>query len=174
MAGFGRQEYRLVGSDFLESAPLVINGEADLPTSAERAFELLASSDWSDWYPSMTNYGWSTPAPHGEGSTRGMAVRNRPPYVQQVIDWEPGLRMLFCEIRGGDMNLAAAAEEFLLLPTSEASCQLRWRYATEARGMTKRFMGLARFMFKVHPLAGRLQRQVPLKFARYVRDRSDY
>lgn len=169
---YGRQQYRLVGPEFMGAAPDGYTGETTVPVPAAEAFRLLVESDWSDWYPGVREAGWTSEPPHGEGSRFGLYRRNMPPYESSVVVWQPGRHLFLSMTRGGSLEFAAGAEEFMFQPLSETSCHLRWRVVYETRGVASILSRLLRPLAKAHPVPRAVARRVPRQFAKYAASRA--
>jgi len=70
--------YRLRSEDgsFVERAPVVVRAEVSVPASPEAVWPAFAdAAAWPRWFSGMKDAHYTSPAPHGVGSTRHVEVQ---------------------------------------------------------------------------------------------------
>lgn len=108
---------------FLDHSPRRIEHALEIAAPAERVFALAAGERFHDWLTELVACEWTSPAPHGVGSTRivaldTLAVRER------FVAWEPGRRLAFV-IEECTVPLVRRMMEHLAIePLGEARCRL--------------------------------------------------
>ncbi len=85
-----------VGLDFIDSAPFRFVSTVDLAITPEQVFEVLDDAEsWPQWATAITKVTWTSPQPHGVGTTRtgdmrGGIVGDGAAVAQQVRRAPPG------------------------------------------------------------------------------------
>src|SRR3954452_13613709 len=65
-----------VGLDFIDSAPFRFVSTVDLTIMPEQVFEVLDDAEsWPQWATAITKVTWTSPQPHGVGTTRTVNMR---------------------------------------------------------------------------------------------------
>jgi hypothetical protein len=65
-----------VGLDFIDSAPFRFVSTVDLTITPEQLFEVLDDAEsWPQWATAITKVTWTSPQPHGVGTTRTVDMR---------------------------------------------------------------------------------------------------
>lgn len=65
-----------VGLDFVDSAPFRFVSTVDLPITPEQVWEVLDDVEsWPHWATVITKVTWTSPQPHGVGTTRVVNMR---------------------------------------------------------------------------------------------------
>ncbi len=60
-----------VGLDFIDRAPFRFVSTVDLAITPEQLFEVLDDAEsWPHWATAITKVTWTSPQPHGVGTTR--------------------------------------------------------------------------------------------------------
>jgi len=127
-----------VGADYAMTGPNHNTLHRSIPASSDELFRCLedgeATKEWQG-----VNVEWTSRPPCGIGSTRTLKGLGQT-IEQSVLAWEPGKRMCFRNDRT-TLPLAAFAEDYLITPTTDSSCELRWHYAFEWGGPAKPVLG---------------------------------
>ncbi len=81
--------------DFPTRAPMVATASRQVPAPPDAVFDVLAdAAGWSAWFPGLTRASWTSPEPHGVGSTRRVEVG--PVAVdERFLAWDRGERFGF-------------------------------------------------------------------------------
>lgn len=115
-----------------------------VPASTDELFGCLEDVQATKEWQGLDVESTSRP-PHGIGSTRTLKGLGQT-IEQSVLAWEPGKRMCFRN-DSTTLPLGAFAEDYIITPTSDSTCELRWHYAFEWGGRAKpvfgRLFGLA-------------------------------
>ena len=65
-----------VGLDFIDSAPFRFVSTVELAITPEQVFEVLDDAEsWPQWATAITKVTWTSPPPHGVGTTRTVDMR---------------------------------------------------------------------------------------------------
>lgn len=129
-----RRTYRAVDPAFLDSAPVRGTTRRRLPVDAATAFRCLEDPDaWPRWLDAIDEVVWTSPEPKGAGTTRD--IKGKIGHISEYFfAWEDGRRMAFCFDQGTSPAFAAFAEDYVLEPLDQDSCELVWRWAAELAG----------------------------------------
>ena len=113
--------------DYIGRSTHRIENEAVIGAPADRVFELISSADhMSSWFHDFVSCRWTSPAPHGVGSTREVALKALT-VKERFLSWEPGRRLSFC-IYAMSLPLARHLVEDLQLEAVEPGrTRLRWQ-----------------------------------------------
>jgi uncharacterized protein YndB with AHSA1/START domain len=120
---------------FTATAPLCATVVRELPDPPERVFTVLADAPgWADWFPGMRTARWTSPGPHGVGSTREVTVG--PVRVdEEFLVWEPGERFAFTFL-ASNLPLARAGVELLeLTAVPGGRTRVSYTFAVEPTGL---------------------------------------
>lgn len=120
---------RPVGLDFIESAPLRFVYEVALDASSEEVFDILAATYWRPGF--VRDIVWTSPEPHGVGSTRTVVLNKWMGVCDKFIVWDPGKRFTFY-IKETTVPLARAlCEDYRLEPAGSGKTRLTYVVACE-------------------------------------------
>ncbi len=133
-----------VSADYATTGPNHNSLHRSISVSGDELFSCLEDGQASKQWQGL-DAEWTSPPPRGVGSTR--TLRGHGQTVEQyVLAWEPGRRLCFRNDRT-TLPLAACAEDYIITPTSDSACELRWHYAFDWGGRAMpvlvRLFGLA-------------------------------
>jgi len=122
-----------VEPSFLDTAPMRFKHEVDLDATPAKVFAIFDDeSSWPKWFHALHKVEWTSPAPHGVGSTRTATLATATLF-EHFYCWEPDRRCSFY-LTGTSMPLAhALAEDYLLEPTAPGKTRFTYRVAIEPR-----------------------------------------
>lgn len=127
-----------VDADYATTGPNHNILHRSIPASANELFSCLedgqATKEWQG-----LDAKWTSPPPHGIGSTRTLKGLGQT-IEQSVLAWEPGKRMCLRDDRT-TLPLTAFAQDYVITPTTDSTCALRWHYAFEWGGRAKPVLG---------------------------------
>ena len=135
-----------VGLDFIDSAPFRFVSTVDLNITPEQLFEVLDDAEsWPQWATAITKVTWTSPQPHGIGTTRTVDMRGgivgdvgAPPACGgEFLAWEPYSHMAFRFNEASTGSIAAFAEDYRIVPTA-SGCHLTWVMAMKPKGVAAR------------------------------------
>ena len=87
---------RAVGLDFIDSAPFRFVSTVDLAITPEQVWEVLDDAEsWPHWATVITKVTWTSPEPHGIGTTRVVNMRGGIVGDEEYLAWEPYAHMAF-------------------------------------------------------------------------------
>lgn len=132
----GRRWFSLdpVEKEFLDTAPLRLREEFEIPRTAERVWGDLTCESPMSWCRILQAVDWTSPRPFGVGTTRiarasgGFLVLR-----ERFFRWEEGRRYSFFVEEASVPGLRRHAEDFQVEPTSAISCRFTWTVAIELR-----------------------------------------
>ncbi len=142
------RQYREVGAEFLDSAPIRGTIRHEIPASAAATFASLEDPEaWPEWLDAITEVTWTSPKPFGVGTTRDIDMKLGD-VSEYFYAWEPGRRMAFYFVSGKSPMFAAFAEDYEVIPAGDDSCEIVWRYGVEMAGPAKVLNKVVAFGFK--------------------------
>lgn len=136
---------RTIDLDYAAAAPFCFLNEAVLPAPPERVWAVLTGDTWQHWFKDFVSVAWTSPPPHGVGSTR--EVKLKPLSVRETfLAWEPGRRFSF---RADEITLplVTAFMEDLTLTPREGGTHLSWRVSYTPRLGMRLIHPVARMIF---------------------------
>ncbi|GAC1396736.1 MAG: SRPBCC family protein [Mycobacterium sp.] len=127
-----------VGLDFIDSAPFRFLSTVDLSITPEPVFEVLDDAEsWPHWATAITKVTWTSPQPHGVGTTRTVDMRGGIVGEEEFLAWEPHSHMAFRFDKASTRSIAAFAEDYRIAPTA-AGCNLTGVMAMKPNGVAGR------------------------------------
>ncbi len=133
-----------VGLDFIDSAPFRFVSTVDLTITPEQVFEVLDDAEsWPHWATAITKVTWTSPQPHGVGTTRTVNMRGGIVGDEEFLAWEPYTHMAFRFNEASTGSIAAFAEDYRIVPTP-SGCHLTWVMAMKPNGVAARIGHVAR------------------------------
>ncbi|QYJ04990.1 SRPBCC family protein [Nocardioides panacisoli] len=156
-----------VGLDFLGTAPHRFRNSVELDVSPDQLWDVLTdAAAWPEWASVITRVTWTSPEPHGVGTTRTVAMRGGLVGEEEFLAWEPGRRMAFRFNAASTSAVRAFAELYEIEPTP-AGCRLTWTLAQEVGGPSRFTMPLGRPLLDIgfRRFLGNLQRYTARRFA---------
>lgn len=156
-----------VGLDFLGTAPHRFSNSVELDVSPDQLWDVLTdAAAWPEWASVITRVTWTSPEPHGVGTTRTVDMRGGLVGEEEFLAWEPGRRMAFRFNAASTSAVRAFAELYEIEPTP-AGCRLTWTLAQEVSGPSRLTMPLGRPLldFGFRRFLGNLQRYTARRFA---------
>jgi carbon monoxide dehydrogenase subunit G len=127
-----------VGLDFIDSAPYRFVSTVDLAVTSEQVFEILDDAEsWPQWATAITKVTWTSPQPHGVGTTRTVDMRGGIVGDEEFLAWEPFTHMAFRFNQASSRSIAAFAEDYRIVPTT-TGCHLTWVMAMQPNGVASR------------------------------------
>jgi len=134
-----------VGLEFIDTAPFRFVSTVDLPVSPEQVWEVLDDAEsWPHWATAITKVTWTSPQPHGVGTTRVVNMRGGITGDEQYLAWDPFSHMAFRFNEASTGSIAAFAEDYRIVQTP-GGCHLTWVMAMKPNGVAGRIgMSLGR------------------------------
>lgn len=124
--------------DFIDQAPFRFVSTVDLAITAEQLFEVLSDeTSWPHWATVITNVEWTSPEPHGVGTTRTVTMRGHIVGDEEFLAWEPFSRMAFRFNTSTSNAISAFAEDYRVVETADG-CHLTWVMAMKPSGLAGR------------------------------------
>ena len=128
------RELRAVDVEFATSGSNHTTLRQRIAAPADALFRCFEDGPaWKEWLG--WDVEWTSPKPFGIGTTRTL-TRRRQRIEETFLAWEDGRRINFRFDRT-TLPLAAFAEDYVIEPTGESSCELAWTYAYEWGGPLK-------------------------------------
>ncbi|MEU0539112.1 SRPBCC family protein [Nocardia sp. NPDC005978] len=120
---------RPVDLTFIATAPHRFANTVELNVTPAQVFEVLAEADsWPLWASVITGVTWTSPAPHGVGTTRTVRMRAGMVGNEEFLAWNPNTHMAFRFNESGTSGITAFAEDYRIVPTA-TGCRLTWTLA---------------------------------------------
>jgi len=134
-----------VGLDFIDTAPYRFVSTVDLAITPEQLWEVLDDAEsWPHWATVITKVTWTSPQPHGVGTTRVVNMRGGIVGDEEYLAWEPYSHLAFRFNEASTGSIAAFAEDYRIEPTANG-CHLTWVMAMKPNGAAARLgMSLGR------------------------------
>jgi carbon monoxide dehydrogenase subunit G len=127
-----------VGLTFIDDAPYRFVSTVDLPVTPEQAWEVLDDADsWPHWASVITKVTWTSPQPHGVGTTRTVTMRGGIVGDEEFLAWEPHAHMAFRFNEASTGSIRAFAEDYRIEATA-GGCHLTWVMAMAPNGLAAR------------------------------------
>jgi hypothetical protein len=155
---------RPVTLDFFTSAPQRFVTEVDLDCTPARLFAIMDDeASWPVWVsPGIQRVVWTSPRPHGEGTTRTVHMPGGLEVYEHFFLWNPGREVAFYLTGTTQKVWERFAERYEVTPVGTNGCRLRWTLAYEPAG------GFARAHFLVKPFMALALRFYLRKLKTYV------
>ncbi|MEP6625138.1 MAG: SRPBCC family protein [Acidimicrobiia bacterium] len=121
---------RPVDLDFLTDAPVKFTYEVELPAPVEAVFAAISAdpSTWT-WFPGLADGRYESPAPHGVGTKRAIALEGTA-YRETMLAWDVPGRWAYRVDASTDTTFLALAEDWVMEPRGTGSI-LQWTFAVE-------------------------------------------
>ncbi|BBX95881.1 SRPBCC family protein [Mycobacterium lacus] len=151
-----------VDLSFVETAPYRFRNAVELAITPEQLFEVLSDAEaWPRWAKVITKVTWTSPEPHGVGTTRTVDMRGGIVGNEEFLAWEPFTRMAFRFNECSTQAVAAFAEDYRV-EVIPGGCRLTWTMAQKAAGPPRLVM------FLVRPLLNLALRRFLTNLRRYT------
>lgn len=138
---------KAVDINFVETAPIRFVNQVELAVSPERVFSALeAEESWPKWFKTIKSVKWSSPEPHGIGSTRTLAFKGMTAYEKFIV-WEPGKRFTFYLTSMSAPFASAFCEDFQLEKSNGGKTKLTYTVACESGLILKLTGPVGRWLF---------------------------
>jgi hypothetical protein len=149
---------------FTERAPFRFENEAVIRASPERVFAIVATGERQiDWFKDFVDNRWTSPEPHGVGSTREVELKALT-VKERFLAWEPGRRLSF-HIYGITLPLVTAmVEDLRFEPAKDGATRLVWKAHYRPRLLVRAIHPVVRAVF------GDMFRQTLKRLGAYAAD----
>jgi uncharacterized protein YndB with AHSA1/START domain len=155
-----------VDLSFVETAHYRFVSTVDLAITPEQLFEVLADADsWPRWATAVANVTWTSPEPHGVGTTRTVTMRGGIVNDAEFLAWEQYSHIAFRLNHSTTKRLAAFVEDYQVQETP-SGCHITWIVAIKPHGLTTRFG-----MFVGRPIMARVFQRFLDNLRRYTDER---
>ncbi|GAB7105527.1 SRPBCC family protein [Streptomyces phaeofaciens JCM 4814] len=132
---------------FFATAPLHHARSVELPYPAEETWAALTGEGVSSWTKGMKRLTWTSPRPHGVGTTREIELGGDFVLRERFFRWEEGRRKTFTAVEGTKNIFRHLVEDYVVEPTDGGS-RFSWRWAAELNRPWSYLQGpLDRWMF---------------------------
>lgn len=112
---------------FVDRAPNKLEFTAVVPAPPARVFEILSTAERQrEWFQDFVADRWTSPPPHGVGSTREIELKMLS-VKERFLAWEEGKRLAFAVDAITIPLVKAMLEDMQLEPSGEGSTRLAWR-----------------------------------------------
>jgi uncharacterized protein YndB with AHSA1/START domain len=128
---------------FVERAPVVVRAEATVPASPAAVWPAFADARaWVDWFAGMSEAHYTSPAPHGVGSTRSVRVMGLAA-DETILAFEPGRCFAF-RVDSANVPVLNALVEVVTFEPAGAGTRVVYRQALEPKPWLRWLMPLLR------------------------------
>ncbi len=123
---------RPVEETFFDTAPFLLRAEFDIPSPATQIWADLTADSPLAWCRILQGITWTSPRPFGVGTTRtARSIGAVNVLNERFFRWEEGRRQSFYVLEASVPLFRRFAEDYLVEPTSEASCRFTWTIAID-------------------------------------------
>lgn len=113
--------------DYITIAPFCMDHEVKIAAPPDAVFRILTDSNWADWFVDFRSVTWTSPQPHGPGSTRTVQMKNLA-VKERFLVWEPNRRFSFSIDQISQPLLQGMLEDMQLQPADNGrATRFRWR-----------------------------------------------
>jgi carbon monoxide dehydrogenase subunit G len=124
---------------WLARAPQRFSNDIDVALSPDELFGVLARADtWPRWAKVIKHVEYTSPEPHGVGTTRVVTMTGGMVGDEEFLAWEPGRRMAFRFNTSATKTLRAFLEDYRLEPIAGGT-RLTWELGMDTGGASKLF-----------------------------------
>ena len=134
LAAMGRPWFKCqpVDETFFDTAPLLLREEFEILRPAAQVWDELTAEGTLAWCRILQDVSWTSPRPFGVDTTRtARALWGANILKERFFRWEEGSRKSFAVVEATTPLARRFAEDYLVEPTSEASCRFTWTIAVE-------------------------------------------
>ena len=141
-----------VDLDWMPTAQSRFSNSVDVALSPDELFGVLARADtWPRWAKVIKHVEYTSPEPHGVGTTRVVRMAGGMVGDEEFLAWEPGRQMAFRFNTSATKTLKAFLENYRLEPVASGT-RLTWELGMETAGPSKLFSPVStpitNFMFR--------------------------
>jgi carbon monoxide dehydrogenase subunit G len=124
---------------WLDRAPQRFSNDVEVALTPDELFGVLARADtWPRWAKVITHVEYTSPEPHGIGTTRVVTMRGGMVGDEEFLAWEPGRQMAFRFNTSATRTLKAFLENYRLEPIAGGT-RLTWELGMDTGGASKLF-----------------------------------
>jgi hypothetical protein len=131
---------------FVDRSPKRLSFESAIYAPAERIFDVFTSDDVGAWLPDFESLEWTSPGPHGVGSTRIMRLKTIA-VKERFLVWERGRRVTFAIEAQSVPLLTRMIEDFQLEPMGPRHTRVRYDIHYAPRLLARPIHPIARLFF---------------------------
>lgn len=116
---------------FVDRAPILVTEEVTIDAPPAAVWPALADAEaWTEWFTGMREARYTSPEPHGVGSTRQVAVKSLR-VDEEILAFDPAERFAFCVTAANVAMLAAMVEVVTLDAADGDRTRVVYRQAVE-------------------------------------------
>jgi uncharacterized protein YndB with AHSA1/START domain len=137
--------FRLRSEDlsFVDRAPVVVRAETSVPANPTAVWPAFANAAaWVEWFAGMEAAHYTSPEPHGVGSTRTVRVLSLEA-DETILAFDVGKRFAF-RVDSANLPLLGALVEVVTLEPVGASTRVVYRQALEPKPWLRPLLPLLR------------------------------
>jgi len=124
---------------WLDRAPQRFSNDVDIALTPDELFGVLARADtWPRWAKVIKHVEYTSPEPHGVGTTRVVRMAGGMVGDEEFLAWEPGRQMAFRFNTSATRTLKAFLENYRLEPIAGGT-RLTWELGMHTGGASKLF-----------------------------------
>ena len=132
---------------YLDRSPHRMQFEKTLPASPARVFDVVANGEeMGTWFDDFVACRWTSPLPHGLGSTREIELKMLT-VKERFVAWTPGERIAFCMDAITLPLVTAMAEDIRFEASGPSATRMRWNVHYTLPLWMRPFHPIARAVF---------------------------
>jgi len=136
-----------IDASFFDTAPMRFRHEVDLDATPAKVFSIFDdASSWPKWFRAIHKVEWTSPAPHGVGSTRTVTLATATLF-EHFFCWEQDRRCSFYMTGTSAPMAHAMAEDYLLEEKAPGKTHFTYRVGIEPRAVVEAGGPLSRMCF---------------------------
>ncbi|MFT4048710.1 MAG: SRPBCC family protein [Solirubrobacterales bacterium] len=123
-----------VDESFFSSAPVVLKDTFKIGLPASRVWDAITAPNALHWCRIIGDSGieWTSEKPYGVGTTRTVnALKGLSSMHEHFFIWDEGERKSFYVLEAAAPMFKRFAEDYVVTPTGETSCEFTWTIAYE-------------------------------------------
>ena len=138
-----RSALRREDLSFVDRAPVVVRAETVVPASPEAVWPAFADARaWTEWFAGMKDAHYTSPEPHGVGSTRTVHVLGLEA-DETILAFDAGKRFAF-RVDSANLPVLRALVEVVTLEPVGSTTRVVYRQALEPKPWLRLLMPLLR------------------------------
>ncbi|MFJ9444480.1 SRPBCC family protein [Kitasatospora sp. NPDC101235] len=125
-------------ASFFDTAPHRHRFRMDLPVAPPSVWQGLAGAAPLSWCRGLAGGRYTSPAPHGVGTTREITALRMLHLREEFVHWEEGRRHAFCVTQASLPLYRRFGEDYLVEPLPAGGARFTWTFAYEPTPLLRR------------------------------------
>lgn len=133
-------DYDPFHEDDYRQLPFCVVTRRTVAAPPDAVFDVLKNIDaWPRWVKAIRHGAWTSPEPHGVGSTRMITMKNGIEIDERFVVWKPNKAMGFVVVRATVPQLRSFGELYEITPHPRG-CIVQWTFSVDAKPWWLRWM----------------------------------